>query len=117
MSLSEYARQVGRSITTISTCAQGYASWQKASLRGAPQTPISDYIQLANMGAERAAVTKAVAEARGVTAQTAKRHHADEIRHIRELAEERAEAKGSTVERKAGPRVTGWGTGEPGECR
>lgn len=71
---------------------------------------LAEAITRAQMSAEKEAVVDAVAQAEGVTFNTARNRH-DEVREVRTIAQERAERRGTSVEEEA-PRVAlqprGW---------
>lgn len=103
VSILVYAREAGRNESTIRSYAKGYAE----SVRDDPAEPagnIGDHISRARMGAESRAATEAVAKARGIASETARRGHATESRRVREIARQRAEERGTTVEEEA-PKV------------
>lgn len=97
VSMREYARQVGRSVSTIHGYAHG---WQIFSVPASGNT-LGEAIERAKMGGETEAVTEAVAEARGVTFKTARHNHYDEVKRVRSMARDAAEKKGTTVEEEA----------------
>lgn len=92
VSIREYARAVGKASTTIKSDANGFALHLE---RG---TPLTQAREQANMGAETWAATEAVAKARGIQAGTARQDRPVEVRRVREIARERAEQHGTTVE-------------------
>lgn len=96
VSIREYARSVGRAFATVYKYVNGYA------LRLADRDiSINEAIERAGMGAETQAVTEAVAEARGLTFSTTRQERGTEVRHVRNLAREAAERKGTTVAEEA----------------
>jgi hypothetical protein len=104
VSIREYAREVGRHRRVIGKMAQGYADWTAGAAGGAT---LSECIERASMSAESEAATEAVAEARGITFKTARQSRPVETRRVREIARERAEQRGTTVEEEA-PKVADW---------
>lgn len=98
VSLRAYAAAVGRSHTTIQRSAQGYLVMVGTGARA------TDAIARAQMGAETQAATEAVAEARGVKFDSARRTRPTETRRVRDMARERAERHGTSVEEEA-PKV------------
>jgi hypothetical protein len=100
MSFREYARMVGRDNMAVLRHAKGYAAWVQTD----QSAPLGDFIARAAMGIEREAVTEAVAQARGLTFQTATRTRSSEIGRIREQARDAAERRGTTVEEEA-PKI------------
>lgn len=99
VSLSEYARQVGKNETSIRRDAKAHALIVGSALtrRMAP----NEARGRASMGAETEAATEAVAKARGVKFQTARNERPVEVRRVREIARQRAEDKGTSVEDEA----------------
>lgn len=65
--LKTYAISVGRSYSTVRTQANGYARWLAD-----PSISLNDHVELANMGAERAEVSKRVAQIYGLSGSTAR---------------------------------------------
>lgn len=98
VSFSEYARAVGRSQPTISYSARAYVEVLHNG------TAIAEATARARMSIETQAATEAVAEARGVKFDSARRLRPTETRRVRDMARERAERHGTTVEDEA-PKV------------
>lgn len=94
VSIREYARQVGRSHMTIRDMVNGYNDW---SVSGAANSDLGDYLARAKIRGESREATVAVAQARGISVETARRHHANEVRSVQATAQERAERRGTTV--------------------
>jgi len=92
--MREYAREIGRSERTIRGQAKGYADW---TARAGART-LRDCIESAGMGAETALAHEAIADARGVTVQTVRENRPVEARRVREIARQRAEDRGTTIE-------------------
>ena len=90
--LREYAREVGRGLPTIHSYANGYVLSRDRDI------PISEAIQRAGMGTEREAATEAIAKARGVTFSTIKQSRPTEVKRVRDMARERIEQHGGTIE-------------------
>jgi len=107
--LREYARQVGRSLKSIQRQAHGYAAWREVTRSdrvtpGGPQT-LHDFIAQANLSAEKAEATQAVAAARGTSfGAAAHPTRRAEVREVLATAQDRAERKGTTVSEEL-PRV------------
>lgn len=101
VSLRQYARDVGKGFSTIHSYANGYPDHRDRDI------PISEAIQLAGMSSETESATKAVSGAREVSVSTAKQSRSTEVRRVREIARERAEKHGTTVEEEA-PQVAEW---------
>lgn len=101
VSFREYARQVGKSDMVIRRDANGYALMKSAN--ASVRTP-GEARERAAMGAETQAATEAVADARGLTFQSARQMRPTEVRRVREIARQRAEDRGTSVEEEA-PRV------------
>jgi hypothetical protein len=96
--IREYARSVGRGESTIRSMVNAYAEW---SAPGARRTgDLADYIARARIGADTIVAAEAVAEARGVSLDTARRHHADEVKSVKATAEERALRNKTTPEQE-----------------
>jgi hypothetical protein len=98
VSIREYARQVGRNYNGIYTYAKGYAIHADQGIL------ISEAIGRAGMSAETEAAADAVAQARKIALTTARQEYPTEVRRVREIARERAEEKGTSVEKEA-PKV------------
>lgn len=96
VSLSEYARAVGRARSIISRDANAYVL-----LRRGTATALTDARERANMGAETEAATEAVANARGVSMQQARKARPTEVKRVRDMARERVEQQGGTIEEQA----------------
>ena len=92
VSLREYARAIGKSFSTISADAKGYALHLDRDI------PITSAREQANMSTETWAATQAVAKARGLQETTVRQDRPVEVRRVREMARERAEQRGTTVE-------------------
>jgi hypothetical protein len=104
VSFVAYARAVGKADTTIREYANGYALMVADTERS---TPLPEAMKRAKMGAETEAATQAVAEARGVEFGTASKSRPTEVRRVREIARERAEKHGTSVEEEA-PKAAEW---------
>lgn len=105
----EYARQVGRQFSAIHAHAHGFAAWRDRDVvirPGGPET-LTDYIEQAKLGADKAEATQAVAAVTGRSfASTATRQRA-EVREVLTTAQDRAERKGTTVSEEI-PAVAEW---------
>jgi hypothetical protein len=97
VSLKAYARGISRDRALVTKYAKGYASWQE----GDDIVTLSEAIERAGMGAEREAATEAVAQARGLGFSTVKQSRPTEIKRVREIARERVEQHGGTIEEQA----------------
>lgn len=95
VSLREYARAVGRDHGLIRKYARGF------EIAGDASVPISEAIERAAMSTERETAAEAVAKARGVAFQTARQSRPTEIRRVRDMARERVEKHGGTIEEQA----------------
>lgn len=93
VSLRQYARQVGLSDTLIRKYAHGYQEWRANDI----VRSLSETMERSAMGAERQAVTEAVADARGLSFNTVRLNRPTEVRRVREMAREAAERKGTDV--------------------
>lgn len=94
----EYARAVGRADTTIRQYAHGYAIASERNI------PLTEAMGRAKVGSESEAATEAVATARGIEFGTARQTRTTEVKRVRQLAQDRAEKHGTTVEEEA-PKV------------
>ncbi|HEY5985124.1 MAG TPA: hypothetical protein VIV12_01895 [Streptosporangiaceae bacterium] len=108
VTVTEYARQVGRDKSTISTMVNGYATWLDSTrVGGAPTRDVQHHIARARMGSETAAAAEAVAKARGIglssTRDVRTKAH-QETRRVREISRQLAEERGTSVEEEA-PKV------------
>jgi hypothetical protein len=105
ISIGEYARQVARSESTIRSAVNGYAMWLDDHPSGGyPPKSLGDYQSRARMGSETEAAAQAVSKARGIAMETARRGHADEMRRVRDIARQRAEERGTSIEEEA-PKI------------
>src|SRR5262245_34680568 len=98
VSLHEYARRVGRGVASIHRMAHGYEAFRNSGTPaiGGPVT-LTDYIEQANLSAEKAEATRAVAAATGKSFSTTAVGQRTEVREVLDTARERAERKGTTV--------------------
>lgn len=94
VSVREYARSVGRDERTIRDMVNAYTEWIAG---GAPRADFADYQARAKLRGETLVATEAVAKARGVSLESARRHHTEEVREVKAAAEERAERRGTPV--------------------
>lgn len=101
VSIREYARQVVRHRRVVGGQVNGYADWTSGAASGAT---LAECIERAKMSVETEVATEAVAEARGVAFKTARQSRPTEVKRVREIARDRAERKGTTVEEEA-PKV------------
>lgn len=97
LSVREYARLVERALSTVQAQVNGYAAW----VTGPDRSGLDEQIGRATAGVEREAVIDAVAKARGVSFQYVRKTRANEVSRIRQLAREKAEEKGTSVEVEA----------------
>lgn len=98
VSMNAYAAAVGKARSTIQKDANGYVLMQGG--HGPAATP-NEARERAAMGAETEAATDAVAKARSVGFQQARKTRPVEVRRVREIARQRAEDKGTSVEEEA----------------
>lgn len=84
----EYARQVGRAHKTIDAQVNGYALF----VRGTPHS-LNECIERAKMGAEKAELVEAVAEANKVGLQQARKVYSSDVSRVRDAVERQAERK------------------------
>jgi len=121
VTISEYARQVGRVKSTISTMVNGYAASLDDKTRSTRRTrpesesrgssssgsgsgsglSLSDHIGKARMNQETGAAAEAVARARGLSirgvSDPGSTHH-NEVRRVRDIARQLAEDHGTSIE-------------------
>lgn len=102
VSMREYAEAIGRNESTVRRQAKGYADWTAAS-RG---RTLADCVATASMSVETAAAYEAVAEARGVTVQSVRNSRPVEAKRVREIARQRAEDRGTTIEEETTKAAT-----------
>jgi hypothetical protein len=95
--INAYAKAVSRNEKSIRAMVKGYAVWSS----GPGARSLAEEIERTKMGVEKAAVTSAVAKARGVEFKTASEKRGDEVRRVRAIAQDRAEKRGTTVEEEA----------------
>jgi hypothetical protein len=95
VSIYRYAREIARGETTVRDMVRGYAEYLAAP-RGT--RTIEDALAKAKLRGETTTATEAVAKARGVSIESARRHHAEEVREVKATAQERAERRGSSVD-------------------
>jgi hypothetical protein len=101
VSISEYARQVGKSQSTISVMAKGYASYSAVN---DASSNLDDHVGRARMSGETAAAAEAVARARGVSPRTAQDSRSplhNEVKRVRDIARDLAEKHGTSIEEEA----------------
>jgi hypothetical protein len=96
-----YSRAIGRNERTIRDIVSGYEEWVRA---GAPRSEFGDYQARAKMSGDTATATEAVAKAKNISVESARRHHAEEVREVKATAQERAVRNKTTVEAEV-PRV------------
>jgi hypothetical protein len=97
VSIRSYARQVERGETTIRNMVNGYADW---IARPRART-LSECIERAKVGTEKAIAIEAVAQARDITFKTAaSSKYKDDVRWVRDTALEEVE-KGKEYEKVA----------------
>jgi hypothetical protein len=96
VSIREYARSVGRAKSTVAAQVNGYASYLLGGV-GGPARPLSEEVERARVGAEKESVIEAIADARGLAFKTVRESAPNDVRRVREIARERAEAKGTSV--------------------
>jgi hypothetical protein len=92
--IEAYAKAVGKHHSTISADAKGYVL-----IRGG--APANEARERAGMSAQTEAATEAVAKARGVSFSHTRKDRPVEVRRVREMARQRAEDKGTSVEEEA----------------
>lgn len=101
LSFAEYARQVGRSAKTVEKYAKAYAKVQ-SDPRGAD---FQDAIATASYGEDRATVMAAYSKAAGISMNSVRRgntpNHASAVSMAQEIAQRRAEDKGTSVAKEA----------------
>ena len=93
VSMREYARQIGRENRVIQRYANGFVIWRDASGGVSPEEARAR----ASMSVETEAATEAVAEARGLQFGYVTKEFGSEVRHVREVARQRAEEKGTSI--------------------
>lgn len=103
VSIRAYARDVGRAKITIQNQVKGYAAWTV----GGRARPLGEEIERAGMSGETEAATAAVAKARGTSFKQARESRPTEVRRVREIARERAEKHGTSVEEET-EKVADW---------
>lgn len=94
VSIRAYARAVGRSQRTVQAHVNAYASWQGDDVH---VVTFDEAVERAKVSAEKAAAIDALKDVSGQTFQSERRRHADDVRTVRTLAEERAERRQTTV--------------------
>ena len=99
VSIREYAREASRNYTTIHAYAHGWKLFQAD--RGAT---INEAMERAKMSSETETATAAVAEARGTSFGHTRQSRPTEVRRVRDIARERAEKRGTSIEEEA-PRI------------
>lgn len=102
VSIREYARAVGRAEGPIRRSANACVQY-----RTHPGISMAEARTRANLSADRLAATQAVANIRGVTLETAEHKRRDETRRVQQIAAERAERHGTSIEEEA-PKVAEW---------
>jgi hypothetical protein len=102
VTVSEYARHVGRSQHAVRIMTTGYAGWIRDR-----SLSLGDHVTRARMGTETGAAADAVAKARGIPLRSASRsegQYSNETRRVRDIARQLAEERGTSVEEEA-PKV------------
>lgn len=104
VSLKEYAREVGRSFSSIKPMVNAYVAWREASasealaLPGQPVT-LHDFTQRERLTTEQAVAVEAVAEARGTTfGGAAHPNRRPDVDNVRNIARDRAARHGTAYE-------------------
>jgi hypothetical protein len=97
----QYAKEVGADDATIRRDARAFELVRRGAV------PPDEARERARMSVESFKAVEAVAKARGVAAHTAREHHRDEIRRVREVARERAEQRRTTIDEEL-PRAAEW---------
>jgi hypothetical protein len=99
VSIAEYARRVSRGRATIHRMAYGYKAWSVRNSGHSPGEPVTltDFIEQANLAAEKAEAVEAVAAATGKSFSNTAVSKRAEVRDVLDTARERAERKGTTV--------------------
>ena len=93
VSIREYARAVGKSHVAITRDANAWVLVVNGTVNSSNEAR-----EQALMGAETWAATEAVAKARGLKPGTVRQDRPVEVRRVREMARERAEQHGTSVE-------------------
>jgi hypothetical protein len=94
VSVNSYANSVGISHSKIRAMVVGYTNWTDV---GPNTRSLSDFIELAKMGSDRAAATEALADARKTTVTNIAAHNRNEIREVVNAAQEAASRRGTSV--------------------
>lgn len=102
VSIRQYARDVSRAESSIRNSAN-----TRERMRAHPDMTMSEASTRTRMADDRFAATKAVADARGVTVRTAETNRRNETRRVQQIATEKAEKKGTSIEEEA-PAVAEW---------
>lgn len=100
VSVGVYARAVGKAYSVVYKYVHGYEGHLGSEIT------LSEAMERANMGAEKEAAVEAVAKARGTSFGHA-RKSTTEVKRVRDMARERAETNGTTVEEEA-DRAAKW---------
>jgi hypothetical protein len=90
-----YARSVNRSPGTIADMVAGYDEWHRSN---APVSEFGNIMARAKLRGEDREATIAVAKARGISVDSARRHRSTEVREVNATARERANRRGTRVE-------------------
>lgn len=93
VTFAEYGRAVGRDRSAIRRDAHGYELIQAGEV-----TSPDDARTRAGMSGETVAATQAVARARGLSEQQTRKTRPVEVKRVREIARQRAEDHGTTIE-------------------
>lgn len=92
VTLKAYAREIGIGETTVRMYAH---AWE---IRHAdPSVPMSDALERAKLGEDAYTAAEAIAESRGTSVATVRRSQYGEVRHVRDVARDRAERHGTSV--------------------
>lgn len=103
VSIRAYARAIGRSEATIRHYVNGYAAWSANE----DVRTLSESIERAKVGTEKETAIEAVAKARGQSFVHTRQERPTEVKRVRDMARERAEQRGTSVEEEA-PRAAEW---------
>lgn len=104
VSITEYARQVSRNESRIRAHAHGYAAYLDENPSAGAPAQLTRHVDRASMGAETHSAAEAVARTRGMSASGARTHRREEVKRVRDIARDRAEHHGTSVEEEA-PKV------------
>jgi hypothetical protein len=97
VTFAEYARQCGVGDVVVAQYAHAWEIFSAANEADASASSFSECLARAKYSSEQFAALDAVAKARGVSHETARSTHSNEVRRVRQFARDAAEKRGTSV--------------------